>query len=588
MKHWFSRAPEAQEQAANGLQFSAAAAELALRYGVVLTLSHIGAALLAAASLWNAVPAPSRNLWLAWAGLAAIAHAGAVWWSRHRHGGRYVWFVAGVGAVASAWGAAGVLLYSAAPLYQAVLVVLVFAVAAVALLVLAAFARLYALYLLISVSPLLLRLAADGDAPHAVIATSGAVLAAALGVLAYTVRGTLRSWFALRARNQALVDDLRLQKETAEQANVAKSKFLAAASHDLRQPLHALSLFSAALSDRIRYPEVRRIVDNIMASVAALESLFNSLLDISKLDAGALQPQWSAVALRQILDRLDNDYRPQAEAKGLELHVQSLDDVHVRSDAALLERMLRNLVANAIRYSNAGSVTVTVEVAGARAMVAVRDTGVGIAESDLGTIFDEYVQLQNPERDRNKGLGLGLAIVQRLSHMLDHPVTVDSVPGEGSVFAISVPLAQPHSAPIDTREPGAQTSLAGLSVLVIDDDDANREATMTLLQGWGCRVRSVADGEGALRVLREWGAVDCVIADYRLRAGSTGVQVIEALESASAPPPAALILTGDSGLAQQGRIGAQGYRLMQKPAKPARLRAFLGYAARRRSQPTTL
>lgn len=581
MKHLFSRPPDSRERSASSLQFSAAAAELALRYGVVLTLSHVGASLLAAASLWHAVPREAMNLWLVVATLAAFIHAGAVWWSRRRRGGRYLWFVSGVAAVAIAWGAGGVLLYSPEPLYQAMLVVFVFSVAAVALLVLSAFARLYAFYLVLSVLPLLLSLAGEGDAPHVLMAASGAVMAMALGVLAYTVRGTLRSWFAVRALNQALVDDLRLQKEAAEQANVAKSKFLAAASHDLRQPLHALSLFSAALSERIRYPEVRRIVDNIMASVAALESLFNSLLDISKLDAGALQPQWSTVALARILGRLDNDYRPQAEARGLALQVANHVDLHVRSDAALLERMLRNLVSNAIRYTESGLVEVTVQANAERVTVTVRDSGIGIAEPDIEQIFGEFVQLQNPERDRNKGLGLGLAIVQRLSQMLDHPVAVQSTPGVGSEFSVSLPRAEPQAQRSDTPRSGVDPSLSGLTVLVVDDNDANREATVTLLHGWGCQVRSAPDLEGALRVLHEWGSLHCVIADYRLREGHTGVQVIEALEAAAGTPPAALVLTGDPGLAQQGQVGARGYRLMQKPAQPARLRAFLGYVARR-------
>lgn len=570
----------------SGPQFSTAAAELALRYSVVLTFSHVGATLLAAAALWDAVPRAAMVWWLSAAGLAALVHAAAVWWGRRARGGRYLWFVLGVAVVAAAWGLAGLLLFSSHPLHQAMLTVIAFTVAVVALLVLAAFARLYAFFLALALTPLLLRLALEGDRIHLVMAASAATMALALLLLGYALRGTLRSWFILRARNQMLVDDLRLQKDAAEQANVAKSRFLAAASHDLRQPLHALSLFSTALSERIRYPEVRRIVDNIMASVAALESLFNALLDISKLDAGALQPQWRSVALAQLLSRLDNDYRPQAEAKGLSLSIAEAPELYVRSDPALLERMLRNLVANGVRYTDRGAITVDWELHEQRVCIAVRDTGIGIAADDLDQIFDEFVQLQNPERDRSKGLGLGLAIVQRLSAMLEHPVSVRSTPGQGSTFTVTVPRAEAVQSPPESVATRATPPMAGMTVLVVDDDATNCEAMATLLTGWGCKV-VCADGlVEALGAAQSSVPIDCVIADYRLREGCTGVEVIASLEEAGCAA-AVLVLTGDPHLAQQGQVGEKGYRLMHKPANPARLRAFLGHVAARRRRETT-
>lgn len=577
--------PLTTNQSHSALRFSAAAAELALRYASVLTLGHVGAALLAGAALWDMVPRIVMLPWLVGAAVAALLQAGAMWWGRRAQAGRYLLFVSGVAVIAAVWGAAGVLLYADSALHQAMLTVIVFMMAAVALLVLAAFARLYAFYLALSVSPLLLRLAAEGDGAHLVMAATGATMALALALLAYMLRGTLRSWFALRAQNQVLVDDLRLQKDAAEQANVAKSKFLAAASHDLRQPLHALSLFSAALSERIRYPEVRRIVDNIIASVAALESLFNSLLDISKLDAGALQPQWADLPLQRILDRLDNDYRPQADAKGIVLQVGAAADVFVHTDAALLERMLRNLVANAIRYTEHGAIEVTAETDQQWVHVAVRDTGIGIARQDLEQIFAEYVQLQNPERDRSKGLGLGLAIVRRLADMLDHPVSVQSELGVGSRFCVRLPRAQAPVVEEETVPAASMLPLSGLTVLVVDDDAANREALEALLGGWGCCVLSADALGSAERAFRSAAVVHCLIADYRLREGRTGVEVIEALEQVHGRSIPALVLTGDTGLAQQGQIGARGYRLMQKPASPARLRAFLGHVARRQVTP---
>lgn len=577
-------APGSVNQAQGGLQFSAAAAELALRYGIVLTLTHVGAALLVAASLWEAVPVARMTAWLGMASVAALAHGGAVWWGRRTRGGRYLWFVGGVAAVALAWGASGLLLFADSALHQAILTLILFSVAVTALLVLAAFARLYAVYLALSVAPLLFRLLLEADRVHVIMAICGATMACALALLGYALRGTLRSWFALRARNQMLVDDLRLQKEAAEQANIAKSKFLAAASHDLRQPLHALSLFSSALSERIRYPEVRRIVDQILASVASLESLFNSLLDISKLDAGALQPQWSDVPLAQLLHRLENDYRPQAEDKGLRFSVAEAGDVCVRSDPALLERMLRNLVANAVRYTDRGSVAIELQEREGQVTMAVRDTGVGIAATDLEQIFGEFVQLQNPERDRGKGLGLGLAIVKRLADILDHPVEVRSQPGAGSTFSVRLPLASRRGRSAAAAPAHSEQPLAGLCVLVVDDDATNREAMQTLLAGWGCEVWCADGLEAALQTARSSPAFDCVIADYRLREGTTGTEVVEALIAGSDAGFEVLMLTGDTVLAQQGRIGDRDYRLMHKPANPARLRAFLSHLMKRRNR----
>jgi len=415
----------------------------------------------------------------------------------------------------------------------------------------------------------------------------GAVAAALAAGLAWAASGLYRAlaaWARLREQNQALIRDLVQQKETAEQANVAKSRFLAAASHDLRQPLHALSLFATALADRIRYPEVRRIVDNIMASVAALEGLFNSLLDISKLDAGALKPDIGSIPLQTLFSRLDNDYRPQARAKGLAWDLHPCPGVVVRSDPALLERMLRNLVANAIRYTERGSVTVACAPADHGVQITVRDTGVGIAPENREMIFGEYVQLGNPERDRSKGLGLGLAIVDRIARLLDHSLTMESERGQGSCFTVVLPPGDPAEleSPAEEGPMGAERELDGLVVLVIDDESAIREAVRVLVEGWGARVLGVDSLEGACEALAGECVPDCVLADYRLRQGHTGVEALQELERRLARRLPAVIITGDVALTREYPDGIDGYRILHKPLRPARLRAFLRHAVGRK------
>jgi signal transduction histidine kinase len=218
-----------------------------------------------------------------------------------------------------------------------------------------------------------------------------------------------------------------MQRDEAERANIAKSKFLAAASHDLRQPLHALRLFTSALDERIRYPDVRRIVSNINDSVRALEGLFSALLDVSRLDAGVLQPVLRHFRLQELTGRLMKDYAPEAEVKGLRLACVPTEAV-VYSDPALLERILRNYVSNAIRYTDVGEVTMLCIEDDRNVRIEVRDTGIGIAPEQQRDIFNEFYQLHNPERDRTKGLGLGLAIVDRVARLLDHPIAVRPLP----------------------------------------------------------------------------------------------------------------------------------------------------------------
>jgi signal transduction histidine kinase len=378
---------------------------------------------------------------------------------------------------------------------------------------------------------------------------------------------------ALRFENLDLIEQLREEKQIAEQANRAKSQFLAAASHDLRQPLHALGLFVEALSERIRYPEARILMDNINRSVAALEDLFDGLLDISRLDAGIVEADPKHSPLNPLLTRLDTEFSTVARAKGLAWHV-SVSDVVAVTDPGLLERVLRNLLSNAIRYTKQGEVRLTCTAENDTVVIEVADTGSGISPEHQQDVFREFFQLHNPERDRNKGLGLGLSIVHRLTELLGHTLEMNSQPGKGTVFRLRLPRGDSRAVAGD--EAIAHTSgeiISNAPVLVIDDEATVRESMKLLLEGWGYTVIAVASGDDALR------ALDCapsaIIADYRLRDEETGDQAIHQIQSKWDKDIAALIVTGDTDPQRLRQAQQSGFAFLHKPVAPGKLRAFL-------------
>ena len=397
-------------------------------------------------------------------------------------------------------------------------------------------------------------------------------------------RATLNG-IVMRYENRSLVEQLReqndvarLAKETAEQANLAKSKFLAAASHDLRQPLHALSLFATALHERLRNHDALPLVRNIERSVNALETLFTALLDISKLDAGVIKPETRNVNLRHLLDLINQEYAPQATSKGLAFQCTGTDIVAL-TDPALLETVLRNLVSNAIRYTENGSVSIRYATDGNQVIVDVSDTGIGIAREHQIEIFREFFQVHNPERDRTKGLGLGLAIVNRLTHLLDVPLEVRSVPGKGSTFRLYLPAGDADRV-VDVDAPGSVAAIdeSGARVLVIDDEQDVRTAMTILLEDWGYTVITAGSLDEALA--RTDRAPDVIIADYRLRDEHTGADAIRGVASHFGREVPALIVTGDTDPTRIGQAKQSGYAFLHKPVAPAKLRAFLRMAVR--------
>lgn len=384
----------------------------------------------------------------------------------------------------------------------------------------------------------------------------------------------------LKQRIEDATTALRSQKEQAEKANFDKTRFLAAASHDLRQPMHALGLFMGELQNRIETPEQRKIVEKVEESVTAMSGLLDSLLDISKLDAGVIVPQVQEIEISTLLRRLTEAYEPLANAKSIKLRIQTSAS-RVRSDPILLERILMNLLGNAIRYSqDHGAVLLACRKRGDRLRFEVRDNGPGIPLDEQENIFREFVQLENSARDRSKGLGLGLPIVQRSARLLNHPLYLNSILGRGSVFALEVPrvpdlkdlLAQGTAV---SATPAAETegSFSGRHVLVVDDDELVRNGTAGLVEAWGCRVEMAESLVEAERLF-EQSAFELVICDYRLPDG-TGVELAERIFTQNKRMPAFILVSGDTSPEVLKLVADKGMHLLHKPVRPARLRSMM-------------
>jgi signal transduction histidine kinase/ActR/RegA family two-component response regulator len=382
----------------------------------------------------------------------------------------------------------------------------------------------------------------------------------------------------LRFENEELIARLTQEKIVAEEASSAKSRFLAAASHDLRQPVHALSLFAAAMRPRVTDPEAVRMLDHIDTSVQAMGGLFNGLLDISRLDAGVVEVNAEAFAIHPLLERICRDNASQAEAKHVELRLRP-SRAAVFSDPLLMERVVRNIVANAIAYTDRGKVLVGCRRRGRSLIVQVWDTGRGIAPDEQARIFQEFYQVGNSERDRGRGVGLGLAIVKRLTALLNHPLSLRSTVGRGSVFSITLPYSD--AIPATGAAAGAAASaLQGPAlVLVIDDELRIQVAMRNLLQGWGFDVVTASSGDALMSELAnrpERPAL--IISDYRLRAEENGIQVIERLRSEyNDDEMPAMLITGDTAPNRLKEAQDSGLLLLHKPVSDSRLRAAIAH-----------
>lgn len=358
-------------------------------------------------------------------------------------------------------------------------------------------------------------------------------------------------------------------QRAAEHANTAKSKFLAAASHDLRQPIHAQGLFLGVLSRTELTPYQHELLSSARAASEASSKMLNTLLDFSRIEAGVVKPQTQPFLLQPLFNKIENEFAPQADAKGL---VYRSRETHLaaQSDPILVELILRNLVSNAIRYTEHGGVLVACRQRGDKAVLEVWDTGIGIEPAQQQEVFREFHQLGNPERDTRKGLGLGLAISEGLARTLNHGLSLSSTPLRGSVFRLTLPIAtaaSPVNLPAVAR---GNTGTLNARVLVIDDDEAVRSAMRHLLSNWGCECEAVESIEEALVTARVH-APDVVVSDYRLREQRTGAEAIAALRALLGNTLPALLITGDTAPERLREAQASGIPLLHKPVSPSQL-----------------
>ncbi len=368
-----------------------------------------------------------------------------------------------------------------------------------------------------------------------------------------------------------------LERDGFEIANKYKSHVLASASHDLRQPLHALNLFVAQLRAESDPEERKRLVPRINAAVSSMNELFDALLDMSKLDAGVLQPNPSEFPIEPLLTRMETTFADTAREKGLRLSVVT-SSAWVRSDFVLLERILLNLVSNAVRYTKHGGVVVGCRRRGGELRIDVCDSGPGIPKEQQRKIFGEFVQLGAASSERRGGLGLGLSIIDRLARLLEHPLEVNSRVGGGSRFSITVPLAVPRSE--STEAPASIAPVTdparGKRIVVIDDDALVLDGMADVLRSWGCEVVTAGSGEAALAELTaQRHKPDLIISDYRLADGKTGIDAIERLRGEWGAAIPAFLISGDTAPERLREASASGYHLLHKPVTPLRLRAMV-------------
>ncbi|NQU62350.1 MAG: PAS domain S-box protein [Rhodospirillales bacterium] len=394
----------------------------------------------------------------------------------------------------------------------------------------------------------------------------------------YSENGEVKGFFAMvqdMTAKKYAEDSLAKAKERAEETSASKTRFLAAASHDLRQPMQALAMFIDVLAGRRHDKDSQEIIEKIQASSKALEVLLNSLLDISKLEADLVVPAFRRFTLSDLTSRLADEIRPMAERKGLKLvHVPS--QLRVRSDPGLLDRILRNFLTNAIAHTENGRILFGCRRRGGKVRIEVWDTGSGIPDSQKELIFEEFYKIQDQAVNRREGLGLGLAIVERLAKILNHRIELDSEVGKGSVFRVRVPIIEPLEA--TKGEPSADLAALSNGALVvgIDDDPQVRDALSLLLESWGFEVVTAAsEQEAVTRLSTSKRTPDLVIADYRLQQGGTGSSAINAIRRHWGGEIPGLLLTGATDPKGLEEASASGFPVVQKPIMPENLKAVV-------------
>lgn len=433
--------------------------------------------------------------------------------------------------------------------------------------------------ILLIMLPLAISSALFADNFHLLMSAATIVYTFGLLFIYHVNHNTFIEAICLRFKNLDLIEQLQYKNREAAQANLAKSQFLAAASHDLRQPIHAQGLYIAELDDHVDSKQGRRILAGLESSIDALRKLLDSVLDIAKLDANVVTLHIENIPLSSLFEEARNEFTPQFSDKDIEFKIANTSK-YVRTDRTLLIQVLRNLLSNALRYTNRGRVLLGCRCHGQTVSIEVWDTGIGIKTSQHESIFDEFFQAGNPNRDRDMGLGLGLAIVRRICQLLDSKVSMQSTFGNGSVFRVNVPAGLSGST-IENPTPVTE-DINGIKVLLIEDEIHVSVAMQGLLKKWGCSVLNASGADEILEKLSLWPhQPDVIIADYRLRNEETGNMVIEKVRAAVMRYIPAIIVTGDTDPARIKEAFSNGDSVLHKPVAPALLRTRIAQACER-------
>lgn len=413
------------------------------------------------------------------------------------------------------------------------------------------------------------------DSRYRVIGLLPLIMVVVLLKIAQNTRSQTRKSEQLKIENQLLVENLTREKERAETANRAKTQFLAAANHDLRQPVHSLTLLAEALKNNSTDPETLNLVSHIGDSVESLDFVLTALLDISRLEADVVKVDKMSVRIKPLIQALYDEFEPMATAKNIKFKLRVCDCL-VYSDPIHLSKILRNLIANSIQFTDKGGILLAARQRGDQVILQVWDTGYGIPNDELEDVFTEFYQRQNKERTSGKGLGLGLSICRRLAELLDHKLSLRSKYGTGSLFEVELPwLESEKLVTVVSTTPVSAFPLKGRRVLVVDNEDSILQGTLAVLHRWGCVVDTAETFENAVAYLEQGRAYDLYLVDYKLGASGNGAELLENFKRLDGGLVPGIIMTGNTSPEFIRTTIDAGYTLLHKPVKPAALRALM-------------